>query len=58
METLTFKKFISVSKYVVNFNKMNFIGRLIFYMEAPRKYKKFKKVYKEEMQGKIIKKEV
>lgn len=53
-----YKSFIKMSKYVTNFSKMDFFHRLIFYIEAPIRYKKFVKVYKEEMKGKTIKKEV
>lgn len=43
---MTYKEFIKASKHVVNFAKFNFLRRLIFYIEAPLRYKKFKKVLK------------
>lgn len=58
MEKITYKKFIELSKYVTNFNKMSFKSRIIFYLEAPIRYKSFKKAYNEEIKSKTIKKEV
>lgn len=55
---IKYKAFIKMSKYVVGFSKFDFAHRLIFYIEAPLRFLKFKKVYKAEMQGKIEKKEV
>jgi hypothetical protein len=57
-QPIKYKSFITMSKYVTSFSKMDFIHRLIFYVEAPIRYKKFSKVYQEEMKGKTIKKEV
>lgn len=57
-EKLTYKKFIDISKYVVGFSRLNFFGRLLFYLEAPIRYLKFGKVYKEELKERTEKKEV
>ena len=58
MQKLNYKKFIDLSKYVTNFSKMRAKEKLIFYVEAPFRYRKFKKTYEEEMKAKIEKKEV
>lgn len=58
MENVKYRAFIAMSKHVVGFSKFDFLHRLIFYVEAPLRYLKFKKVYKEEMKSKTIKKEV
>lgn len=55
---IKYKAFLKMSKGVVGFQKFDFKHRLIFYMEAPLRYLKFKKVYAEEMKGKMEKKEV
>lgn len=55
---IKYKAFLEMSKHVVNFSKFDFLHRLIFYVEAPLRYLKFKKVYKEEMKAKVEKKEV
>lgn len=55
---IKYKSFIKMSKYVTNFEKMSLFRKVIFYLEAPIRYKAFKKVYKEEMESKIVKKEV
>lgn len=55
---IKYKAFLKMSKGVVGFQKFDFAHRLIFYMEAPLRYLKFKKVYAEEMKGKVEKKEV
>ena len=53
-----YKAFLKMSKGVVGFTKFDFVHRLIFYIEAPFRYLKFKKLYAEEMKGKVEKKEV
>lgn len=58
MEKIKYKAFLKISKQVVGFSKFNFIHRLIFYIEAPLRYLKFKKIYKNEMKTKIEKKEI
>ena len=58
MEEIKFKKFIKISKFVVEFNKMGILYKLLFYIESPLRYLKFKKVYKEELKAKNEKKEV
>lgn len=55
---IKYKAFLKMSKHVVGFEKFDFLHRLVFFMEAPLRYHKFKKVYKDEMKGKIEKKEV
>lgn len=57
-DKLTYKKFIKISKYVVGFSKLNFFSRLIFYLEAPLRYLKLGKIYKEELKERTEKKEV
>lgn len=59
METkVKYKAFLKMSKHVVGFSKLDFPHRLMFYMEAPFRYLKFKRVLAKEMQGKVEKKEV
>lgn len=43
---MTYKEFIKASKHVTNFKSFGFLRRLVFYIEAPLRYKKFKKVLK------------
>lgn len=52
MENINYKKFISLSKYVTNYSQMSPFKKLVFYLEAPIRYKKFKKAYKEEIKNK------
>lgn len=53
-----YKAFLEMSKHVVGFSKFDFLHRLVFYIEAPLRYLKFQKVYKNEMKSKVEKKEV
>ncbi len=43
---MNYKKFIQGSKYVTNYSNMGFFRKIIFHLEAPYRYLKFKKLYK------------
>lgn len=40
---MDYKKFVEASKFVTGYDKMNLFKKLVFNIEAPIKYKKFKK---------------
>ena len=55
---ISYKQFINLSKYVVGFSKLKCFQKIFLYIKALFRKRKFKKTYKNEMKGKIVKKEV
>lgn len=48
---MTFKSFVKWSKFVTDFKHMGFFKKIIFYLEVPYRYLKFKKIYKKEKEN-------
>lgn len=46
MKTISFKKFMQISKWMINFSEKNLIQKLQFYIESPFRYKLFRTALK------------
>ena len=59
MDKKVYKRYIEMTKYIINYNKLNIFQKLKFNLLAPIKFKRFKENFKDEYRllEKSIKKE-